>query len=230
MQQPIYSIKNLSISNNEHKILNINKFDLHRGAMYLFNGYIGSGKTTLMQVFSKQKSTEKGMIFYEGKDMSNISKTKYNKDIFYLEENNKRPWFAGKVKDFMINKIKLHSKGKKHTEIFSKICNSMKISKFILDSKVSSISDGEFRWILLAISIAVDSKILIIDYLDKYLDSNKKIILNRILKRKTSYDGVTVIATTYNSIFFKMSSSVNIKIDRGRITQVRSSSHNKQKS
>jgi len=64
MQQPIYSIKNLSISNNGHKILNINKFDLHRGAMYLFNGYIGSGKTTLMQVFSKQKPTEKGMIFY----------------------------------------------------------------------------------------------------------------------------------------------------------------------
>ena len=58
MQQPIYSIKNLSISNNDHKILNINKFDLHRGAMYLFNGYIGSGKTTLMQIFSKEKSIE----------------------------------------------------------------------------------------------------------------------------------------------------------------------------
>ena len=229
MQKPIYSIKNLSISNNDYKILNINKFDLHRGAMYLFNGYIGSGKTTLMQIFSKEKPIKKGMLYYEGNDISIISKTKYSKDIVYLEEVNKRPWFGRKGKDFIINKIRNHAKNKNHEELFNKICNSMKISKTILESKVSSLSEGEFRWILLASSIAVDSKVLIIDYLDKYIDYNKKIILNRILKRKTSYDGVTIIATTYNPDYFKMSSSVNIKIDRGRIAQVRSSSNNKRK-
>ena len=229
MQKPIYSIKNLSISNNDHKILNINKFDLHRGAMYLFNGYIGSGKTTLMQIFSKEKSIEKGMVYYEGDDISTISKSKYSKDIVSLGEVNNRPWFATKGKDFIFNKIKTHAKNKNHEEMFNKICNSMKISKTILESKISSLSEGEFRWILLASSIAVDSKVLIIDYLDKYIDYNKKIILNRILKRKTSYDGVTIIASTYNADYFKMSSSVNIKIDRGRITQVRSSSNNKRK-
>ena len=102
----------------------------------------------------------------------------------------------------------------------------MKISRSILDSKVSSLSEVEFRWVLLASSIAMHSKVLSIDYLDKYIDYNKRIILNRILKRKTSYDGVTIIATTYNPDQFKMSASVNIKIDRGRITQVRSSTNN----
>ena len=105
----------------------------------------------------------------------------------------------------------------------------MKISETLLNSKVSSISDGEYRWVLLASSIAIDSKILIIDHLEKHIDSNKKIILNRILKRKTSYDGVTIIASSYNPDFFKMSSSVNIKLDKGRIMQVRSSSTNKSK-
>ena len=123
MQQPIYSINNLIISNNEHKILNINKFDLHRGAMYLFSGYIGSGKTTLMQIFSKEKSINKGMVYYESKDIYQISKTKYNKDIVYLKEVNNRPWFAGKVKEFMFNKIKAQSKNKKYEDAFSKICN-----------------------------------------------------------------------------------------------------------
>ena len=226
MQQPIYSINNLIISNNEHKILNINKFELHRGAMYLFSGYIGSGKTSLMKIFSKEIPINQGMLYYDSKDIYQISKTKYNKDIVYLKEVNNRPWFAGKVKDFMFNKIKAQSKNKKYEDAFSKICNSMKISRSILDSKVSSLSEGEFRWVLLAVSIAIDSKVLIIDYLDKYIDYNKRIILNRILKRKTSYDGVTIIATTYNPDQFKMSASVNIKIDRGRITQVRSSTNN----
>ena len=43
---------------------------------------------------------------------------------------------------------------------------------------------------------------------------NRRIILNRVLKRKTSYDGVTIIATTYNPDFFKMSASVIIKMDK----------------
>ena len=229
MQQPIYSINNLIILSNEHKILNINKFELHRGAMYLFSGYIGSGKTSLMQIFSKEIPINQGMLYYESKDIYQISKTKYNKDIVYLEEVNNRPWFSGKVKNFMLNKIKAQSKNKKYEDIFNKICNSMKISKSVLDSKVSSLSEGEFRWVLLAVSIAIDSKVLIIDYLDKHIDSNKKIILNRILKRKTSYDGVTIIATCYNPDSFKMSSSVNIKLDKGRIMQVRSASVNKSK-
>ena len=229
MKQPIFSIQNLIISNNQHKTLNINKFDLHRGAMYLFVGYIGSGKTTLMEIFAKEKSTAEGMIFYENLDLNKISKSKYAKDINYLPEINDRPWFGGKVKDFIFNKIKSQSKNKNHQDIFNKICNTMKISNSLLDSKVSSISEGEYRWILLASSIAIDSKILIIDYLDKHIDSNKKIILNRILKRKTSYDGVTIIATCYNPDFFRMSSSVNIKLDKGRIMQVRSASTNKSK-
>ena len=229
MQKPIYLIKNLSILNKNYKIININKFELHRGAMYLFNGYVGSGKSTLMEILSKNKGIEKGMVFYEDFDISQISKTDYSRDVVYLAEVNSRPWFGGKVKDFMINKIKAQSKNKNHKDILKKISNSMKISNILLNSKVSSISEGEYRWILLAASIAIDSKVLIIDYLDKCLDYNKRTILNRILKRKTSYDGVTIIGTTYNADFFKMSSSVNIKIDRGRITQVRSSSNNKTK-
>ena len=229
MKKPIFSIQNLIVSNNQHKILNINKFDLHRGAMYLFVGYIGSGKTTLMEIFSKEKSTSEGMIFYEDLDLNKISKTKYNRDINYLPEINNRPWFGGRVKDFMINKIKSQSKDKNYQNVFNKICNTMKISDTLLNSNISAISEGEYRWVLLASSIAVDSKVLIIDYLDKHIDSNKKIILNRILKRKTSYDGVTIIATCYNPDSFRMSSSVNIKLDKGRIMQVRSASVNKSK-
>ena len=50
---------------------------------------------------------------------------------------------------------------------------------------------------------------------------NKRIIINRVLKRKASYDGVTIIATTYNHAFFKMSSSVIIKIDKGNTLELK---------
>ena len=223
MQKSIFSIKKLSYTIKGTKILNINNFDLHRGVMYLFTGFIGSGKSTLMQVLAKEKKIQNGNVLYENKNLENISKNKYSNDIVFLDQSNKRPWFGISVKNYMLKNIKNNGKQKNHAKSFDKICNSMKISNFILDKNIKVISEGEFRWIKLAICIALDSKVLIVDYIDKNLDYNKSTILNRVLKRKTSYDGVTIIASTYNPDFFKLSASVIIKMDKGRILQVRSS-------
>ena len=225
MKKPIFSINKLSFSEQGRKILNINKFDFHRGAMYLFSGPMGSGKSTLMKIFSKKKNINPNELFYEDKDINDISLSNYCKDIFFLDQINKRPWLKKTVENYMLKKIKTYSNIDAN-KLFKKICNTMKIPKYLLNRDVSSLSEGEFRWINISISIAIDSKILIIDYLEKYLDSNRRIILNRVLKRKTSYDGVTIIASSYNFDFFKMSTSVLIKMDNGRITQVRSSGPN----
>ena len=224
MQQPIYSIKNLILSKGKDRILNINKFDLHRGAMYLFNGHVGSGKSSLMNVFSKNQTISNGMLLYEGNDLNLISQSEYQNDITYLKEKNDKPWFGNTSSNYL-KKIIKKGNPKNADSSYNKICNSMKIPSSILSKNVSDLTDGEFRWLLLSGAIAVDNKVLFIDYIDKYLDYNKRMILNRVLKRKTSYDGVTVIGTTYNPEAFKMSASVHIKIDKGRITQVRSASN-----
>ena len=224
MKKPIFSIKNLSFFYKKNKVLSINKFDLHRGAMYLFSGFIGSGKSTLMNILSKNKTINDGELFYEDKDINKISLSNYKKDIVYLDQINKRPWLGGTVKNYMLKKIKVNLKTD-YQKAFKKICNTMKIPKYLLDMDISALSEGEFRWVNLSISIAIDSKVLIINYLEKNLDFNRKVILNRVLKRKASYDGVTIVASSYNPDLFKMSTSVSIKIDRGRITQVRSLGH-----
>ena len=224
MKKPIFTIKNLFFSYKGIEILKINKFDLHRGAMYLLSGSMGAGKSTLIQILSKNKNIEEEIIFYEGKDLTKIKSSTYKKDLVYLGQINNRPWLSSSVEDYMLKKIKGNSNND-YKEASKRICNLMKINSSILSNDISSLSEGEYRWIQLAISIALDSKVLIVDYLEKYLDLNKRIILNRILKRKTSHDGVTIIASTYNPDFFKMSASVLIKMDKGRIAQVRSLAH-----
>ncbi len=224
MKKPIFLIKKLFYSKNKSKILSINKFDFHRGAMYLFSGSMGSGKSTLMKVLSKNYNIDNGLVFYEDNDIKNISNSSYKKEVLFLDRYNKRPWFDSTVKNYMIKQIKLKAL-QDYDKAFKKICNSMKIPDYLLKANISSISEGEFRWILLSIAIAIDSKVLVIDYLEKFLDSNRRIILNRVLKRKTSHDGVTIIASSYSPEHFKMSTSVYIKMDNGRITQVRSVSH-----
>ena len=224
MKIPIFSIKKLYFSNKNSKILSINQFEFHRGAMYLFSGSMGSGKSTLMQILAKNKKIDKGLVFYEDNDICSVRKAAFNKDVVFIKQNHKRPWLGGSVKKYMIKALKPNFNSD-YKKVLKKICNAMKIPNYLLDADISLISKGEFRWIVLSIGIALDSKVLIIDYLDKYLESNRRIILNRVLKRKTSHDGVTIIASSYNPDFFKMSTSVFIKIDKGRIAQVRSVTH-----
>jgi len=224
MKKPIFLIKKLFYSKNKSKILNINKFDFHRGVMYLFSGSMGSGKSTLMKILSKNHKIDNGLVFYEDNDINKTKNSNYKSEVLFLGKNNKRPWLGGTVKNYMIKQIK-SKVPQNHDKVFKKICNSMKMPDYLLKADISTISEGEFRWILLSIAIAIDTKVLIVDYLEKSLDSNRRIILNRVLKRKSSHDGVTIIASSYTPEAFKMSTSVYIKMDNGRITQVRSVSH-----
>jgi len=224
MKKPIFLLKKLFYTKNKSKILSINKFDFHRGAMYLFTGSMGSGKSTLLNILSKNHNIDNGLVFYEDSDINKVNSSTYKKEVLFLDKVNKRPWFGGNVKDYMKKNIQTQL-DKDYETAFKKICSAMKIPDYILKSDISEISDGEFRWILLAIAISIDTKVLIINYLEKHLDSNRRIILNRVLKRKSSHDGVTIIASSYTPEAFKMSTSVYIKMDNGRITQVRSVSH-----
>ena len=224
MKKPIFLLKKLFYTKNKSKILSINKFDFHRGAMYLFTGSMGSGKSTLLNILSKNHNIDNGLVFYEDSDINKVNTSEYKKEVLFLDKVNKRPWFGGNVKDYMKKNIQTQL-DQDYEKAFKKICNAMKIPDYILKSDISELSDGEFRWILLAIAISIDTKVLIINYLEKHLDSNRRIILNRVLKRKSSHDGVTIIASSYTPEAFKMSTSVYIKMDNGRITQVRSVSH-----
>ena len=106
MKKPIFSIKKLHFLHKKDKILNINKFDLHRGTMYLFSGSMGSGKSTLMKILAKNKNIDSNQLFYEKEDINKISSSKYYKDVVFLDQTNKKPWLGGLVKNYITYIVK----------------------------------------------------------------------------------------------------------------------------
>ena len=54
MKKPIFEIRNLIFKKNNLNILSIKKFEVHRSALYLFNGNMASGKTLLLDILSKK--------------------------------------------------------------------------------------------------------------------------------------------------------------------------------
>ena len=220
MKRPIFKIKDLSFDKNELKILNIKKFDIHRSACYLFNGNMASGKTLLLDILSRDILNYKGKIEFEGKDFKKIRKSEYKTEIMYVKQNFKAPYFKT-VKSYMHSQINQYGTNQNSDKIISDIVKVMDF-KYIIDSKMRSLTPGQLRWVDLASKIAAFPKVLFIDELELHLSMVKIKNLCKILYRKVNYDGITIIATTQNKEFFDGLSSVCININHGRITSVRS--------
>ena len=69
MPIPLYSIQDLFIAKGGEDKLTIKQFDIHRGACYVFEGRMGSGKTTFLDVLYNRRKTQRGNITFEEKDI-----------------------------------------------------------------------------------------------------------------------------------------------------------------
>ena len=82
-KNPIYTIKNVTYKKKSNTLLNIKNFEIHRGACYIINGNMASGKTLLLNIISNNNKKYKGQIYYDNKLLSSYSKSVINKEIKY---------------------------------------------------------------------------------------------------------------------------------------------------
>ncbi len=221
MKNPIYSISKVVIKKDNRNVLDIKQLDIHRGSCYVIYGDVGSGKTTLLNLLFKKEQISDGSLLYEDTDLDSISKANYNKDIYHVSQELKLPWFKVSVQDYINKNVNSHTSLTDPKRRIKSVINKMKLSKY-LDRDYRKLSDGERRWVELAVSIACDTKVLLIDGFGQYLGEEKINILSQILYRKINFDGVTVVICTHIRERLSRIASVFIRLDQGKIVGVRS--------
>ena len=224
MPIPIYSIKDLHFINNQNELY-IKQFDIHRGACYVFEGKMGAGKTIFLEALYQRKKNKSGEILFEEKNINKYSRKVYNEQIAIVPQKMKIPW--GIVRKYMMKTFKHFAHIKNIEKRIDDISRKMNFS-YLLNRKMSTLSPGELRWIILSTMIAADCKVLLIDEIEMHLSKKELSNLLSILNKKVTYDGTTLIVTTQNKDLVSRIASVIITLDRGRITSVRST-HKKTK-
>ena len=221
MKNPIYSVNKVLVKRDNRDILDVKQLDIHRGSCYVIYGDVGSGKSTLLDVLFKSHKPLSGTIKYENNELSTIRNSDYFKEVYQVSQELKLPWFKITVRDYIDKNVMSHTNlGDPKKRIKSTI-SKMKLNKY-LDRDFRKLSDGERRWVELAVSIACDTKVLLIDGFGQYLGEEKINILSQILYRKINYDGVTVIICTHIRERLSRIASVFIRLDQGKIVSVRS--------
>ena len=228
MKNPIFSIKKIQISKDGNKILDVRKLDIHRGSCYVIYGDVGSGKSTLLNLLFKKENASANTVMYEKKDLTTISQKSYYRDVCFISQNISLPWFKITVKNYLSKKVNSYNNLSEPKKRISNVISRMKLRKY-LDMDYRTLSDGERRWIQLAVAIASDTKVLLIDGFGQYLGEEKLNILSRILYRKINYDAATLIVSTHIRERLSKIASVFIRLDEGRIVSVRSRNKKKKR-
>ena len=224
MPIPLYTIKDLYVSRGNEDTLAIKQFDIHRGACYVFEGRMGSGKTTFLDILYMRRKVQRAEIMFEEKNIHKYSNQEYHDQVAIVPQVFNPPW--GIMRNYMSKTIGKFSHIKNQEKRLDEICRKMNITN-LLNRKMKSLTPGELRWVVLATMIGADSKVLFIDEIEMHLGKNDLKNLINILHRKINYDGVTVIASTQNKEFLSRIASVTITLENGRISSVRSSAKKK---
>ena len=227
MKKPIYQINNLSYSKNNNTILNIKNFEIHRGTCYMISGSMGSGKSLLLNILSKKIKNYNGDVLFNQNNLKQISNKNFLTETALVPQISSIPFFKS-TETYIKNEIAKRHNDATFDKKFKNIVTNMDL-KHLLDKKMRKLTPSQFRWVDLASKIASYPKLLFIDELELHLSKKNLISLSKILYRKCNYDGVTLIATTQNPEMFTNLTSVNISLNQGRITKVRSFSHRSKK-
>ncbi len=220
MQLPLYELKEVAYQSGDFKALDIKKFEIHRGTVYSISGKPGSGKSVFIDILSNKLKANSGEINFEGQKIQAVSRKEFASQLAIVSQIDKAPW--GTVQKYMEKTLSRYEHTSKDREKrIEKIAKQMEISH-LLERPMKQLTPGQLRWVILAANIAADTKVLLIDEIEKHLSPDALMNIVRILYKKSNYDGNTVIVSTQNPEALKKMVTIFITMNSGRISSVRS--------
>jgi len=201
------------------KIVNDFNLDVKKGELIAIIGSNGVGKSSLLRVLSGLQKPGSGEVFWEGKSLSSIplrSRPKYVSNLFSnyarvdgfsvfdLVALGRQPYTGmfGKLKpeDEEVVRVSLEKVG---MTSFSK-------------SPIGTLSDGEFRKVMLAKMLAQNSPVMILDEPTTHLDLPSSIEFLKLLKTLARDEEKTILLSSHNiSLIFKMADKIVLLADTG---------------
>ena len=208
--------KNVSFSYKGKTTIKNVSFTLEENKINAIVGRNGAGKTTLVNLILKLNNPDKGVIYLDGIDITNISKESYLKSISILNQDTYL--FNLSIRD----NFNLITKDLKKQE---SICKFLGIDTWIkklpqgydtiISEDSTNISGGEKRMLSIARTLLRDSKIIIFDEITSSLDLTvTKQIMEILNKLKDKH---TIILITHKRELMGIADKI-IVIDKGQVS------------
>lgn len=212
---------NLSIGYHERYVIRDINLSFEAGMIYTIIGKNGSGKSTLLKSCSGLLKPKCGSVLLKGKKLEHYSHSDRSKEISYLSQTRSTP-------NITVERLLTHARFPHLTypkklrpedwTIIYKSLDDMKATDFAQYS-LRELSGGERQRVYLAMQLAQDTPVMLLDEPTTYLDIEYQLaLMNHIQKLKTYKKTIIMVLHDLQQALYY--SDCIIVIDTGQVIDI----------
>ncbi|HOK91625.1 MAG TPA: ABC transporter ATP-binding protein [Spirochaetota bacterium] len=192
-------LKGVAFTLDENLTVEVDDLEISESEIVGITGNGGSGKSSLLKLLYGDIKDFEGCYFFDGKNISNISK-KERKVIFYFlppiaDFNPEDTLFDHVIRGQLNYKKFLNPYSPSQKEMTSDIIHSLNLSH-LSNHRLKSLSHSIIKMANLAQGINSQCKVLLMDSPELFLDFRQKITLTRTLKKYAATGKISIIVAS----------------------------------
>ena len=197
----ILSAENIKFSyDKEKEVLKGISFSVNSGEVVCILGANGCGKTTLLSILSGQRPPDEGKVLIDGKDISHMKVEDISKNVAIVFQEHHAPFPFRAIEVVRMGRAPhigfLGVMSKEDKEIADEALK--RVGLFHLrDKPYTKISGGERQLVLIARTIAQNTKVIFMDEPSSHLDFHNQILVSDTVKKMSEETNIAVIMTTH---------------------------------
>ncbi len=190
------SVKNLCVSYEDNIIIQDLDLAIPKGEITIIIGANGCGKSTLLKTISRINKPKKGDIFINGKNIKSIKEKNIAKEVAFLPQGPVCPSgltvrqlvaFGRFPHQKMIGGLNSHDK-----EVIDWAIRETGLSEFS-DREVENLSGGQRQRAWIAMTLAQETEIIMLDEPTTYLDMSYQLEVLEVLQKLNKEKKITVV-------------------------------------
>lgn len=201
MENKIFTVHNLSFSYEDKQVLNNLSLTIKENKITTLLGGNGCGKSTLFYLLSKNQTPQSGKIQIYDTSIDSIQRKEFARTVAIVHQNNTAP------DDITVEKLvsygRLPYKGFRFQlskEDEEKIDWAMKITNVYAykDRTFNKLSGGQKQRVWIALALAQDTKVLLLDEPTTYLDIRYQVDILQLVKKLNIEHNITIVMVLHD--------------------------------
>lgn len=220
MSLPLLSARDLAFAYADVPTLSEINLTLDCGGLRALIGPNGSGKTTLLRVLIGLLPPTHGVVEYQGVDLRSLTRREIAKRIALVPQELNLTYGFTVAQIVMLGRTPhvsaLAGPTKRDRDI---VAHAMELTETasLADRLVTELSGGERQRVIIAMALAQEPQVLLLDEPTVHLDINHQMEILELLRRLNRERGLTVLATMHDLNLASLYFDDLILLERGRI-------------
>ena len=195
-------------------------FALECGALRALLGPNGSGKTTLLKILTGILPPARGVVKYQSVDLKTMSRREIAKRVALVpQELNLQFGFTVRQMVMLGRTPHVNALGgpsKQDREVVERVMEMTETAE-MRDRIITELSGGEQQRVVIAMALAQEPQVLLLDEPTVHLDINHQIEILELVRKLNRERGLTVLATMHDLNLAALYFDDLVLLERGRV-------------